>query len=687
MARGGALADPAGGPAGAWAAGPEGLRAGWFAGLSVLVAAVIYGPMLRPGYPLRYDLVSVPHPVLGRDALGLGDRLPRAVPLDAATAVLARVLPDDLLTQILALLALTLAGWGVAALTPAPLPGRLLALLVAQWNPFVLEQLAIGHIPHLFAYGALPWVAIFGRSLTRGGPSGAAGVAGAAGPGGAVGPAEAVGPVGAVGPAGAGGRGALRDWAGLVAAAGFGSLTPGGGVLCLLTAGAALTAGAVGGAPNRGRRGLAGAAALVVLQLPWAVAALAAPALAGSGAEVDQGITAFALRSETGWGRLIDAAGLAGMWNGAALPASRDTVLAKVSTVLLLSLAAAGTPAVRRLWRAGHGPEVLAGAAVAGSGYLVAVLPVLPGGRWLLRTLTDLLPEAGLLRDGHRWLALPAVGIAVLCGLGVSELAARLTSREPPVRARPDGDRVRPDGDRVRPDGDGVRADGDGVRADGDGVRADGDGVRAVAVTVFVALLVVASMPDLAGGLDGRLAARHYPAAWNQVRSVLDRSPDRARVLVLPWQPFRVFGWSGPAPVLDPAPRLLPRPSLVSDALTVAGRRLPEEGPGARAVQADLADGTLSSARLRSLAVGWVLIEHGTPGIVPRLPAGWRTVVSGPQLSLLRAPGILPRAPGPGIARAGAVIGTQLVAGLLFLLSVVLLIAVRLEAARPARTG
>lgn len=601
---------------------------GTLAGVAVLVAAVIYGPMLMPGYPLRYDLVSVPRPVLGEDALGLGDRLPRAIPLDAAVAVLAKALPDGVVTQMLGLLALTLAGWGVAVLTPTPMPGRLLALLVAEWNPFVLEQLAIGHLPHLLGYGALPWVAVFGRALVRSGTAGA-------GPG-----------------LGSG----LRAWGGLTAAAGVGSLTPGGGVLVMIAGVAGLSAGwdARGSdAIHRGWRALAGLLSLLVLQLPWLVAAAAAPAFAAPASGVDSGITAFALRSETGWGRLVDAAGLAGMWNQTALPASRGTVLARVSTVVLLVLAVAGLPAVRRLWRAGQRAELLAAAVAAGTGYLIAVLPVLPGGSAVLRTLIDVLPGAGLLRDGHRWLALPAIALAVLCGLGVTDLATRLPRPNFPGGSASSHVRNRQWSWRV-------------------------------GVSLFAALLVVASMPDLAGGLAGSLRARHYPAQWAEVRAVLDKSDDRARVLVLPWQPFRVFRWSGPDPVLDPAPRLLPRQSIVSDALTVSGQRLPEEGLGARAIADDLADGELSDGPLRTLAVGWVLIERTTPGRVPTLPSGWTTVVDGPELRLLRAPDLLPAAPRAGTARTVAVIGTQSAAGLLFLtgLSAFVLISFRRRISR-----
>jgi hypothetical protein len=567
--------------------------------VSLATAVVVLGPMLLPGYPLRYDLVTVPRPVLGEDALGLGDRLPRAIPLDGATAALALVLPDAVVTQVLALLALTLAGWGAARLTPARLPGRLVAAFVALWNPFVLEQLAIGHVPHLFAYGALPWAALCGHRLARGG-----------------GPGPGATPL---------------AWAGLVGAVGLGSLTPGGGVLCVVAALAGLLSGAVGGDAGRWRRVAAGLAPAAALQLPWLVAGLLHPAAPGT-AGADDGLSLFALRSETGWGRLVDALGLAGMWNAQSLPDSRGTVLARASTVLVVALALAGAPAVARLWRAGRRPEILAAGAAAALGYLIAVLPVLPGGSALLRVLVDAVPGAGLLRDGHRWLALPAVGVAVLAGLAVDGVA------------------------RLH---------------EGGGARLAGP-QAAPAAAVLVALLAVATMPDLAGGLLGRLQARHYPADWAAARAVLDRSDDRARVLVLPWSAFRRFPWTGPDPVLDPAPRLLPRQAVVSDALRVGDARVPEEGEGARAVAAALGDGELSDAELRALDVGWVLVERTTPGEPPGLPPDWRPAFAGPELELLRAPDPLPAAPRAGTVRLVGVLGAHLLALALLLAAVTL---------------
>lgn len=565
------------------------------AGLSLAVAAVVLGPMLRPGYPLRFDLVSVPRPFLGEDALGLGDRLPRAIPLDSAVAVLATVLPDTHVTQLLALLALTLAGCGAARLTDTGLAGRLVAALVAIWNPFVMEQLAIGHVPHLLAYGAMPWAGIRGYRLGRGDGQTA------------------------------------WAWAGLTLAVGLASLTPGGGVLGVLAGVAGLLAGAARSPRSGGwsRVGV-GTATASALQLPWTVSAALHPGFSGTASGDAAGVTAFALRSETGLGRWVDALGLGGMWNASALPVSRGTSLALLSTVLLLGLALSGLPRVLRHPDAERRVQIVAAGVVAALGYLVAILPVLPGGASALEALIGAVPGAGLLRDGHRWLAPWALATAVLAGHGVIWLA-------------------------------------DAARRRGRDRAATRTGLRAAAA-VLAGLLVVATMPDLGWGLAGRLAARRYPAEWVAVRNRLDAAPDRARVLVLPWQPFRRFAWTGPDAVLDPAPRMLPRQTIVSDALTVSTVRLPEEGVGARRVQAALTDSMLSDAELRAVDVGWVLVERGTPGTLPRLPADFRPVLDTDGLVLLRGPDPLPSAPGPDRMRAGLVIGAHAAAaGLLVL--------------------
>jgi hypothetical protein len=566
---------------------------------AALVALVILGPMLLPGFPLRYDLVSVPRPVLGDDALGLGDRLPRAVPLDVVTAVLAKVLPDAWLTQFLALLALILAGTGAARLAAMPLPGRLVAAFAAEWNPFVMEQLGIGHVPHLLAYAAAPWAGWAGWCVTSGGRL-------------------------------------RRHWAVLVLATALGALTPGGGLLVALAALAGLLAGRwSAGKTATPRRSwvlvLAGFVPVALLQLPWLVAAAMAPGLLAGGDQ--DAMTAFALRGETGWGRLLDALGLSGMWNATAVPSSRATVLAQVSTVLVIGLAAGGIPRLSGLVRRRPelGPAVVAGGVACLICYFVAILPILPGGDGMLRALVAAVPGAGLLRDGHRWLALPAMGFAVLSGHAVTGLSGQIA-----IRAS-----------RRAPGSAGA--------------------IRAAwrwSTAALTGILLIAAMPDLGLGLSGRLRAWHYPPQWAAVRAHLDAAPDSARVLILPWQPFRTFAWTGGlSAVLDPAARLLPRQTVVSDALPVSGATLPAEGPGARAMTIDLADNRLTDAELSNLAIGWILVERGTPGRVPVIPGGWTLAAGGSDLQLWRAPGVLPKAPRPSATRAVGVIGSHLLFG------------------------
>jgi hypothetical protein len=546
------------------------------AATSLLLAVLALGPMLRPGSPLRYDLVSVPRQVLGPEALGLGDRLPRAVPLDAATWLLGFLL-GGWVSQALALAALVLAGWGAALLVQGSLPARLLACVVAVANPFVLEQLAIGHVPHLVSYGCLPWAALAGHRLAACGDT-ASEVSGAAS--------------------------AATSAAGLAAVMLVGSLTPGGGVLC---AGAALAGLLHGRRSGSGGRVLGGVLLAALAQLPWLVAGLAHPAVGQPAAAARASVADFSVRAESALGRVVDTLGLGGMWNAQALPTSRTTWLAPAGTVLLLALALIGLRAV--IGRPELRRAVGLGAALAGLGYLVALLPTAPGGVDLLARLVEAVPGAALLRDGHRWLAWPALALAVLAGYAVDHLARAAARRW--------------------------------------------------AVALLLAALAAACVPDLFGGLAGRLAARQYPPAWAQARQILADQPDRARLLVLPWQPFRRFGWTADGTVLDPAPRYLPREAVVSDALTVGRRTLPEEGPLARRTAAALADGRLTDAELRDAGVGWVLVERGTPGALPVLPPV-RTVLDDPDLVLARLPGPLPD-PVPAPAWRRAVVVTSLV--------------------------
>ena len=95
-----------------------------------LLAGLLLGPALGPGYVLTYDMVWVPDLALRDDFLGLGSALPRAVPSDAVVAVLDEVVPGMLLQKLVLVGSLVAAGAGGAALVaglsaPGPLPGGL----------------------------------------------------------------------------------------------------------------------------------------------------------------------------------------------------------------------------------------------------------------------------------------------------------------------------------------------------------------------------------------------------------------------------------------------------------------------------------------------------------------------------------------------------------------------------------
>ncbi|HET8971494.1 MAG TPA: hypothetical protein VFN19_10565, partial [Candidatus Nanopelagicales bacterium] len=373
-------------------------------------------------------------------------------------------------------------------------------------------------------------------------------------------------------------RGAVPRWLLLIALA---SLTPTGGLLVLaVTTLAMLAPRAAASWPRRVGVVLLGLA----LQATWVVPSVVHP---GSGAVADDGI--FALRAEGPWGPLVTALGTGGVWNQDATPLSRGTGLALLLTAAVLVLAGAGIgPLARSVGRA------TVGALVAGSaaGLLLAVAsgwgPTSPAVSWLVATL----PGGGLLRDSQKWLAPLVVLLAAAAPWGAVRLGRRL--REPAPR-----------------------------------------------VTLLVALLVlpVACLPDLTWGALGRLTSVPYPADWDQARAVLADSSLPGEVVSLPWAPLRRFGWNHDRPVLDPAPRYLPRTTLTAADLTVRHRgvlvTVVGDDPRAAQVSAALAAGKDLGPVLARLGVGWALVaaDAAPPG---QLPAGARAVLTGDDLRLYR---------------------------------------------------
>jgi len=349
----------------------------WPTAWATLLAVLLLGGALGPGYVLSYDMVWVPDLVLGRDVLGLGSALPRAVPSDAVVATLDEVLGGALLQKVVLLGMLVAAGTGFAALVRhRTTAAQLVAVSVGIWNPFVVERLLLGHWPLLVGYAVLPWLVVALDEV---------------GPGRARLPARV--PV-------------LLVLGSLSASAGLAS---------------ALVAFAVAGR-RLGRRGTAQLAACVAgANAPWIVAGIISPAASTS----DRlGSFVFATADEGLMAGPVAALSFGGVWNAEVVPGSRLDVAGPAFTLLLVAAAVAGAVLVAR----SAGEPHLRGLATCWCvGWGLAVLSwATPGAiGWLGETV----PAGGLLRDGSRMLGLTVPLVVVLVAVAVDGLLDRLPER------------------------------------------------------------------------------------------------------------------------------------------------------------------------------------------------------------------------------------------------------------------
>ena len=494
---------------------------------ALLLALLIVAPLLQPGYLLLRDAVSTPRSFLSDTALGLTSA-PRATPQDFAVALASQLIDGGIVVKSLLVLGLWLAGWGAARLVATALPaagvgGQFVAITLAIWNPYVAERLLQGHWSLLGGYGCLPWVAAAMLTLRAADAPGWSGVFG------------------------------MAFW---IALAG---LTPTGLMLAATVALACVAAPVE--CPDRSwPRWLCAATALgaaLVAALPWLTASVAGSSLTSHAAANTLGVNAFAPRAEPGLGTLGSLASLGGIWNGDAVPASRTTLFAVLSAVVLLGVVAAGLPTtVRR-------PAVLPLLGLAAAAVLIPAALATGPGLHVLGAVVDAVPGRGVLRDGQKWVALAMPGYA-LAGAG-----AVVTLR---LRASP---------------------------------------LRPLVTAMVCCLALLLALPDLAWGVWGKVAPVHYPPGWAAVAAAINDQP--AAVAVLPAGTMRRFTWSGPAPVLDPLPRWVRADVLTTGDLTISGVTIPGEGNRARAVQALLLAGPDPSALARA-GVGWLVVESDSAG-------------------------------------------------------------------------
>ncbi|WP_207890880.1 hypothetical protein [Rhodococcus sp. Eu-32] len=375
-------------------------------------------------------------------------------------------------------------------------------------------------------------------------------------------------------------------WASLAACLAAAGLTPTG---ALLAASVAIVLAVTPGGVHRARRTVVTLVLAVAASLPWLVATV----VSGGGTEGSDpaGVAAFAARAEPGLGTIGSLAGLGGIWNSDAVPPTRTSVFALFGTVLLLAVVALG---LAPLWRRRRNPYVLALGVVAAVAVLGPTLgatgPGLRVGEWAVSNV----PGAGLLRDAQKWVALAMPFYALAAAAGVVWVGVRLRNRWLPA--------------------------------------------------VAAMLAVVVALPDLVWGVAGQVEPVRYPSSWTTVAERLEN--EAGDVAVLPAGMFRIFPYSGDAPVLDPAPRMLPLDVLQTGELIVAGGTVRGEGSRAEDVGSVLVAGG-DVERLRELGVAWVLVERTTPG---QLGDSQRTldqlenVYSDDELALYRVPDARERA-------------------------------------------
>ncbi|GAA4942221.1 hypothetical protein GCM10025331_30960 [Actinoplanes utahensis] len=535
------------------------------------VTAVLLAPLALPGYVLRYDMVFVPRQALSWEMIAPADALPRAVPLDAVVSVANLVAPGWLLQRIALVAIVYLAALGAARLLPSRrLLPKVVAALAYAWTPYLAERLLLGQWALLLAYACLPWMVAAIRDVRAGRPGA---------------PAR------------------------LVVAAAPAALTPTGGLIAL--------AAVVVLMPLRQRATAIALAAVTALNAPWLVAASTS---AAGGASDPDGVGQFAARAENWAGAWTALAGTGGIWNAQTVPASRESVLAPLVTVLLMAAAVPGLIELRRRWPGGAARLY----ALAVGGFVLAVAGIVGPGVALLEWAVVAVPGAGLLRDGQKFLIPYALVLALGFALGAERAAAWLARRFEPSAGR--------------------------------------------VLLAGAALLPLMVLPDLAFGAMGQLRPVRYPADWQQVAArVADRPGE---VLSLPFEGYQRYSWTGDVVVRDPAPRYLDAPVLINDALRVGTVTVDGESPRATAVGALLAAGRPAA----DAGTPWVLVRRGAGEPSVAVLAGLRLVYDGKYLQLWDNPSAPPVSSVAGDGRRAWALFGHLLAALVVLAGVLRLL-------------
>lgn len=360
-----------------------------------------------------------------------------------------------------------------------------------------------------------------------------------------------------------------------------------------------------------------GAVRIVVLAIllngPWLLSGLLHSA---SGRSDPTAVGLFELQSEGSFGRLGSALTLGGIWNTEVVPASRTLILAVVLSVVIGAVMIAG---LVTMW---HDDRRLLG--VLGSAGAVGLAVALAG--WLVPELVERivgdLAGGGLIRDGTRWLALLLPLEAVAFGAGVCAALHHARTWVAPI-------------------------------------------------SILAVVLPLATLPDLAWGVGGRLEPASYPAAWTDARSVMSASDVTGDILVLPFSAYRRPTWNHDVSVFDPAGRFFDRTTVTNDELDISGTTIAGEDPRAARIGRVL-DGSDVLSELPREGIGIIVVDTEAPGATDalRLVEGVdELAVDGDELRVFALPGASPSKIDGGDRRAMTI--TWSVAGLTLLYGLV----------------
>ena len=544
----------------------RGVRGWWFppAVTALVAGAVALGPALGPGLVQAYDLGWSPDPRFTPFVTGLGSSAARAVPSDAVGVLLGSLVGAGPAQKLVLLAVLVLGALGPVALLREVLPSAsrgaaCVTAVAGVWNPFVAERLVIGQWTVLLGYALVGWGL---RAAVRAGRR----------PG--------------AGPERANGSGARGWWAcgGWAAASGLG-----GANTVLMTVGSMLLGLVAVRAPWR----VVGGTALVAgaVSACWALPALVAPPRADP-----SGTTAFSATSDTPLGLVGSALSGGGLWNDAAVPPERSTVVVALAAAAFALLCLAALAVVARRTDVVAPVVALVVPGVVGLGLVLLSGTGAFGPVW--QSVVGHLPGGALLRDSQKLLAPWVVLLAV--GAGCCVVAPR---------------------------------------------RFAASSLRGVLVGGLVAL-PVALLPSMVWGFQGRLEAVSVPTDYRTGVAALDAGP-AGEVGLLPWRQYRRYEWNGSRVSLTLLPRVADQRVLYDDSLPLSSGTIRGESPRAGQVSTQIAQGATAARALASAGVSYLVVEKRSGVPTEPIPADLVGTVlhDGPDLLVVTVRGNPPRAP------------------------------------------